>query len=296
VQGLGGGTTGVAQAYVSDTVGREHRARALGWLSAATNAGVIIGPGVASLSAHWGRQAPGFVAASLCFMNVIAAFFWLPESRPASARVAPTQRKPVWDAALTVLGNPAGRAERLIWIYGVGMLAFTLLTSVLTLWLHARFNVNERTIGYFFMYYGLLSFVVRSLFLGPVVERIGEIGALRVGTILLSVGMLLYPLVPSVWLMALVIPFVPVGTALMFPAVTSLLSHAVDSAELGTMMGVAQTFAGIARVLAPIAGTIAFQRLGIHAPFIAGGLIVAMVSWATFRHVRAAPAAAEPAV
>jgi len=289
VQGLGGGTTGVAQAYVSDTVGREHRARALGWLSAATNAGVIIGPGVASLSAHWGRQAPGFVAAGLCFLNVIAAWFWLPESRPASARTAQVKRKPVWHAAYAVLGNPAGAAERLIWIYGVGMLAFTLLTSILALWLKAKFDVNVKTIGYFFMYYGLLSFIMRSVFLGPVVDRIGEVGALRLGTILLATGMLLYPLVTNVWMMAFVIPFVPIGTALMFPAVTSLLSHAVESAELGTMMGVAQTFAGIARVIAPIVGTIAFQRLGISAPFIAGGLIVLMVSWATFRHVHAPP-------
>ncbi len=41
VQGAGGGTTGVAHAYVSDTVAKEDRARALGWLSAATNAGML---------------------------------------------------------------------------------------------------------------------------------------------------------------------------------------------------------------------------------------------------------------
>jgi multidrug resistance protein len=295
VQGLGGGTTGVAQAYVSDTVEREHRARALGWLSAATNAGVILGPGIASLTTHWGRQAPGFIASALCFVNVIAAWIWLPESRPASARTAPASRKPIWHAASTVLLNPEGESERLIWIYGVGMFAFTLLTAVLALWLNARFGVTEKTIGFFFMYYGGLSFVMRSAFLGPVVDRIGEIGALRVGTILLTVGMLLYPLVPTVWLMAVVIPFVPIGTALMFPSVTSLLSHAVNQAELGTMMGVAQTFAGSARVLAPILGTIAFQRLGVNSPFVLGGCIVAMVSWVTFRHIRA-PSPAESIV
>src|SRR2546422_503113 len=40
VQGLGGGTTGVAQAYVADTMAPAERAKALGWLSAATSAGV----------------------------------------------------------------------------------------------------------------------------------------------------------------------------------------------------------------------------------------------------------------
>ena len=170
-----------------------------------------------------------------------------------------------------------------------------MLTTILALWLGRRFAVDEKSIGYYFVYYGALSFFMRSIFLGPVVDRIGEVGALRLGTILLALGMLMYPIVPNVWLMIVVIPFVPIGTALMFPAVTSLLSHAVDPAELGTMMGVAQTFAGIARVIAPIVGTIMFQRVGISAPFIFGGCIVLLVSWATFRHVQVAPAAVEPA-
>src|SRR6266566_2013925 len=34
VQGAGGGTTGVTQAYIADTVPAEDRARSLGWLSA----------------------------------------------------------------------------------------------------------------------------------------------------------------------------------------------------------------------------------------------------------------------
>jgi MFS family permease len=65
VQGAGGGTTGVVQAYVSDTVERKDRARALGWLSAATNAGVSIGPAIGSLATHISRAAPGFFAAGL---------------------------------------------------------------------------------------------------------------------------------------------------------------------------------------------------------------------------------------
>lgn len=283
VQGAGGGTTGVAQAYVSDTVGPNDRARALGWLSAATAGGIMIGPAIGSAATALGREAPGFIAAGLCLLNVIAAWKWLPESRPADA--TPRPRKPVWHAAWHVLRHPAGTANRLIWIYGVGMLSFSLLTSVLALWLEARFGVTELTIGYFFVYNGVLSLVMRSLLLGPVVDRLGEVGAMRLGTLLLAVGLLLYPLAPSIWALAVIIPLVPIGTALLFPSTTSLLSATSSASDLGTTMGVAQTFAGISRVIAPIVGTIAFQRLGIDAPFVISGIVVGGVGYVAWRYV-----------
>lgn len=287
VQGAGGGTTGVAQAYVSDTVAKEDRARALGWLSAATNAGISIGPAIGSLAAHLGRAAPGYFAAALCFMNVMAAWRWLPETRTAAQRAAaPPQRKPLWHAAYEVVAHPLGKRERLIWIYGIGMFAFSLLTGMLALWLGARFGTTEKTIGWYFVYYGLLSFVVRLFFLGPVVDRLGEVGTMRLGTLLLAAGMLMYPLATSTWMMVFIIPFVPIGTALLFPATTSLLSHSTDPGELGTTMGVAQTFAGVARVAAPILGGIAFQRIGISAPFTIGGIIVLLVAWVAYRHIQ----------
>jgi multidrug resistance protein len=290
VQGAGGGTTGVAQAYVSDTVGPNDRARALGWLSAATAGGIMIGPAIGSAATALGREAPGFIAAGLCLLNVIAAWKWLPESKPVDATVR--VRKPVWHAAWTVLRHPSGTANRLIWIYGVGMLSFSLLTSVLALWLEARFGITARTIGYFFVYNGVLSLVMRSLLLGPVVDRLGEVGAMRLGTVMLAVGLLLYPLAPTVWALAVIIPLVPIGTALLFPSTTSLLSSTSSSADLGTTMGVAQTFAGFSRVIAPILGTIAFQRLGINSPFIISGFVVAGVGYVAWRHVT--PTSREP--
>ena len=292
VQGAGGGTTGVAHAYVSDTVAPADRARALGWLSAATSAGVMIGPAIGSVATHLGPAAPGFLAAGLCFLNVLAAWKWLPESRKPHVGAAPA-RKPVWHAAWTVIRHPRTPAARLIWIYSVGMLAFSLLTSILALWLHARFGVTEKTIGYFFVYSGSLSLVVRSLLLGPVVDRIGEAWAVRSGAIILGCGLLIYPLAPTVWALVFIIPFVPVGTALLFPSSTSLLSRVADPQEFGTVMGVAQTFAGLSRVVAPIAGTIAFQRLGVDWPFLLGGCTMLLVAWSAFRHVR--PAETVPA-
>src|SRR6187200_2069565 len=81
VQGAGGGTVGVIQAYVADSVEPDQRARGLGWLSAATNLGVALGPVLGSFAItlgkrdllpgsgtlHMGHAAPGIMAAALCF-------------------------------------------------------------------------------------------------------------------------------------------------------------------------------------------------------------------------------------
>jgi multidrug resistance protein len=285
VQGAGGGTTGVAHAYIADTIKPAGRAKALGWLSAATSAGVAIGPTIGSLSrAWWGPTAPGLVAAALCLINVGFAWRWLPESRqftPAGGVSRP--RRPVYSAAAEVVQHPSRPVSRLIWIYGVGMLAFACLTSILALFLDAEFGVTEKTIGYFYSYVGLLSFLMRSVLLGPIVERFGETRTMRYGTACLVVGLLSYTIVPNVWLLALIIPLVPIGTALLFPSTTALMSRASPKEELGTTMGVAQTFAGMSRVVGPLLATALFQRIGHSAPFYFAAGVVAVVGLMALR-------------
>jgi multidrug resistance protein len=282
VQGAGGGTTGVAQAYVADTVEPKDRARALGWLSAATSAGVIVGPVIGSAAAHFGRSAPGLLAAALCLVNVFFAWRWLPESRK-EPEGPPKPRRPVWHPAWTVVRHPLEPVSRFLWIYAIGMLAFASMTSVMALFLGAKFGLDETTIGYVFLYVGVLSFVMRSVLLGPIVDRIGESWAMRIGTLLLIAGLLVYPVPSTLPLLAVVIPLVPIGTALLFPATTSLMSRHSDPGELGTTMGVAQTFAGISRVVAPLLATAAFQRLGHGWPFYIAGGYVALVGLMAIR-------------
>jgi multidrug resistance protein len=285
IQGAGGGTTGVAQAYVADTVPAEDRTRALGWLSAATSAGIMVGPVIGSAAAHAGRAAPGMVAAALCVINVVYAWRWLPESKRRGgiepARTPDDQA--AWRAAWGIVRRPGEVVPRLIWIYAVGMLSFSALTSVLALFLGARFGFTEKTIGYVFLYLGLLSMAMRSLFLGPIVDRIGERWAMRIGTVALMLGFFAYPAAINLWALAAIAPLVPIGTALLFPATTALMSRASGKEALGLTMGVAQTYAGIARMIAPVVATYFYQRFGHDMPFFVAGGVVAIVSILAFR-------------
>jgi MFS family permease len=301
VQGAGGGTTGVAQAYVADTVEPSQRAKALGWLSSATGAAFAVGPLIGSLASHLGHEAPGFIAAALCLANAACAWKWLPESkRKDGSGATPALRKPVWHTAAQVVVHPTRPTSRLILIYGVGMLAYSVLTSVLALYLGAEFGTTERTIGKWFFYVGALQVVMRVFLLGPIVDRIGETWAMRAGTVTLILGLFLFPLPSSAWVLAAILPCVPVGTALLFPSTTALVSRYASRSEYGTIMGVGQTFAGLARIVGPLLATAAFQRLAHAAPFYLAGSIVALVGLLAFQveveppTVKAVPASAAP--
>ena len=84
VQGLGGGTIGVVQAYVADASDPKDRAKSLGWLSAATSFGAVVGPAIGSALIHWGRHAPGIASAIFCVLVSIFAGIYLRESREES--------------------------------------------------------------------------------------------------------------------------------------------------------------------------------------------------------------------
>ncbi|MBM4188091.1 MAG: MFS transporter [Gemmatimonadetes bacterium] len=285
IQGLGGGTTGVVHAYVGDAISPARRTQALGWLSAASALGVAFGPVIGSAAVQIHHAGPGLVAAALCLINTVFTWRWLPESKGPQATPADGHRRraPIWLPVWSVVSAPRRPVSRLTWIYGAGMLGFSAMTSVLALFLGARFGINEKTIGYFFLYTGILSFLMRTIVLGPAIRRFGETGAVRLGTVALVLGLVAYPLVPSIWILPIAMTFVPVGTALLFPATTALLSKASDPAALGGTMGAAQTFAGAARVIAPILATRAFQEFGPGSPFYLAALIVAGVGVLAFQ-------------
>jgi multidrug resistance protein len=274
IQGAGGGTTGVTQAYVADTVRPEDRARSLGWLSAGTNVGTMVGPAVGSFLAHKGQGAPATMAAVLCALNLFFAWKWLPESRKAEHVSA--KRKPVWRGAWTVLCHPALLPSRLTLIYAFGMFGQSVLSAVLALYLHGRFGIDEYTIGYFFVYVGIFSVILRSALVGPIVDRLGEPRAIWLGSASLILGFIGYPLAPSIWTLAVVIPLVPIGAALLFPATTALLSRSTDKADYGLTMGIAQTFAGISRLVAPVTSTAMFEHVSQASPFFFAAAMVAV--------------------
>jgi len=277
-QGAGGGSISANHAYVADAVQPEQRAQALGWITAASSAGVMIGPAIGSLSLAWTGHdaAPGLISAGLCALNVLFAWRWLPESTTQETRDTPRARQPLLANVAAVARHPARPVHTLIWVYASGLLAFMAASSVMALYLSDRFGVGKEQIGYFYVVIGFVSVVMRALVLGWAVRLLGEVRVLRAGALAIAAGLVIAPVAASPVTFLLAILFIPLGTALLFPSTTSLISRYAPANEVGELYGVQQAFGGSSRLLAPIWAGAAYQ---LWPPSPAAGFGGALPYW-----------------
>jgi MFS family permease len=171
------------------------------------------------------------------------------------------------------------------------------MNAILALFLAARFGVTEKTIGYFYLYIGVISIVTRAGILGRMVDKYGEARLSRLGMGLLATGLIAMPFihhfidavalgrtlngeVPVTWKVILSflpiaasVALIPLGTAFTFPCVTALLSRVIPNNERGLWMGLQQTFGGSARVVFPLLAGFMFDRM-IELPFLVSAALV----------------------
>lgn len=276
VQGLGGGTIGVVQAYVADASDPKDRAKSLGWLSAATSLGAVVGPAIGSALIHWGRHAPGIASAIFCVLVSVFASVYLRESREEASQtgehgvVPQTSAGAVW----SVITRPKEPAQRLIWIYAIAIGAFYGTVPTLPLILATRLPITETNVGYFVMYLGGMGVIVRAGILGRMIEWLGEARLTRLGLVLLALGLAAVAGVHSYLTLLVALTLMPLGTAFVFPCVTAMLSRVVPTRHRGLYMGVQHTFGGVSRVIFPLAAGVAMDHLGLGVPFVLAGVLV----------------------
>jgi MFS family permease len=264
------------QAYVADASDPKDRAKSLGWLSAATSLGAVVGPAIGSALIHWGRHAPGIASAIFCVLVSVFAGVYLRESRQEMTATGEHGLVPESSGAAvwSVIARPKEPAQRLIWIYAIAIGAFYGTVPTLPLILARRLPITEANVGYFVMYLGGMGVFVRAGILGRMIEWLGEVRLTRLGLVLLSIGLALIAAVHSYLTLIVALTLMPLGTAFVFPCVTAMLSRVVPRRHRGMYMGVQHTFGGVSRVVFPLAAGIAMDHLGLGFPFLIAGVLV----------------------
>lgn len=97
--GIGSGNITAAQAYITDITPPEGRAKAMGMIGAAFGLGFIFGPPMGSfIYMHFGVEWVGYIAAIICVLNMVAVWFFLPESLQQKVMDRAIRIKPITGA------------------------------------------------------------------------------------------------------------------------------------------------------------------------------------------------------
>jgi MFS family permease len=270
-----GGNITVAQAYIADITPPAERSKKMGLIGMAFGLGFILGPFIGAESLrHLGATGPGWVAAALCAGNFLLALFILTEShQPDSAQAPPRPHLDQWAHTLT---QP--RVGFLVIVFFLATFCFSCFESTLPLLVGANFHLDyvrdatsASTVGYLFVYCGLIGALVQGGAIGRLVKKLGEPKLIALSLVLTAASLAWIPFVkgtaqlswkvlfqhdglPWLWLLS-ALALLSVGTSLTRPPLFGLLSNLTPSNEQGATIGVAQGAGSLARILGPIFAT-----------------------------------------
>ena len=289
LNGATAATFSTANAYVADISTPERRARNFGWMSSAFSVGFLLGPTAGGIltehAIHLGSfvldgiRVPFLVAAILCAINWFYGLLVLPESLPPERRIAAFN----WRRANPLESLRLLRSHRdllpLASINFLFQLAQQVLPNIFVLYTQLRYHWSLSFLGITFFITGVLSILVQSFIVGPVVARIGERGAVIVGAAAGMTGFVIYALAPTGTIYFIGMPiFALMG--LMQPGLQGLMTQHVTGSEQGRLQGANQSTAGIAAILGPIIFPLSYAWALLNLPgepgvpvFIAAALL-----------------------
>ena len=268
LDGITGGNISTAQAYIADITTKENRAKGMGLIGAAFGLGFIFGPAIGGILSRWGIHVPFFFAGGLCFANAVLLYFTLPET---VTKDHPARQSAAGGRGLAELLQSLKEPKLgfVLIIYFLFIVAFSIMTTSFSLFTMFRFGYDAQHTGYLFAYVGLIAVVIQGGLIGKLVKRFGELPLVIFGALCFAISLFAVPFVgPAAGgLAALLIGggVFSMGNSLATPALTSLASKSVGAAQQGTVLGVTQSVASLARAVGPsiaallIASSVAHQ-------------------------------------
>ena len=274
--GVAGATVSTAQAFIADTTTPENRAKGMGLVGAAFGLGFIFGPAIGGLLSRFGHTVPPLFASALSLANFIAAWFLLPESRPAHIPVTDRVAGSRFAAFKKALTRPT--LPVLLLVYFLVVSAFSGFETTFALFSEKRFGFTEETIGYLFAYVGLVLSIVQGGIVGRVVPRFGEERVVPAAIVTLALGLALLPLSHSLPMLFLANAVLSVGMGFNSPSLVSLISQHSDPEDQGGILGVSQSLGSLARIAGPAWGGFLFDHFGIAMPYVSSAAVMLLAA------------------
>jgi len=314
IDGVSGGNISTAQAAISDSTSEKTRTQAMGLIGAAFGLGFTIGPVIAfaalAMSGN-NYQLPAFIAAGFSMLSILLTAFWFKETLPAERRSVHGANRTGLSAMTQALGLPViGFLLALMFLQQAVFGGFESLFALFTL---SRLGMNASGNALLFLFVGIILVVVQGGLIRTWSHKFGDRWLILLGLSMLAIGLILSSLTPQqpmpgysqgalmnelqagtnktqvslppdgnngwlglAWILVALIP-TSIGGAVLSSTINSLISKNANKNEVGKMLGMSSAFSSAANALAPLVGGALFQWLGTTAPFLLGGILMAVL-------------------
>lgn len=287
VSGAFSGNLSVATAAVADVTTRQERSKAMGLVGAAFGLGLVTGPMIGAFTAHINLLAhhpglarfginpfsiPAAISMALCLLNLvwISARFRETLSAEARARAGePRLRNPL--RAIFGLENRAVRRTNIVSF--VFSLAFVAMETSLTFLAADRFHYTARQNGMLLGFLGLCAIVTQGYIVRKLLHRIDEITVLGSGLLFSAVGLLAIGFAPAPWMLYVGLALLAIGSGLVNPASTGLISLYSEATEQGRVLGIFRSLQSLSRAITPMLAGAVSGMLGYTKLFVAAAVL-----------------------
>lgn len=289
VGGIMAGNVSTASAAVADTCEGPDRAKGMGILGAGIGLGFVIGPAVGGATASWNllQVWPGgaqfginpfsgcaLIAFVLAAINLLWAAFRFPETLSAEhrERAAEAHDGRTWNplGALKRLDFPGLRPANLSYFFY--FLSFASMEFTLPFLAVDRLGYAPRDNAWMFVFVGLIIVLVQGGLVRRMAPRFGEKRLVITGMALTVPGFVLIGIAHSSLLLYLGLASLSVGSALVMPCLSALVSRYTPADRQGFSLGVYRSLGSLSRAVGPLVGGLLYWALGSWAPYLLGAL------------------------
>lgn len=284
--GIFAGNISTASAFMADLTPPEERAKGMGLIGAAFGLGFVFGPAIGGLLIPIGYEWPSLVAAMISFLNFLWAFWVLEEASRAREEREKNRRKFSLKDVSLIFHRPTILVP--ILLFFLLTFSFTQVEICLGLFVFDRFYFSERQAGLLLGGVGFIMALVQGLGIGPLVRRWGESRLIFIGEILLAISVFVLGLSGRESFLYLALLGMAVGYSITNPCLNAVASKASSSSEQGRVLGLYQSFGGLARVLGPLLAGWAYDQ-GRSIPFFISAGVVGFSAFFWVWHIKKHP-------
>lgn len=266
--GFGNANLGTAQAIISDSTTNETRAKGMGLIGAAFGLGFLLGPAIGGFAGQYSPQAPALVAAALAVLNFFLAYFLLPETRKLNAdETKPAIHRGHFSLSTFRKAVHLPNVGTILKISFINTAAFAMFEVVIGLMMeraylpaqgrgsHSHIAEASKLTAWFLVTVGITAVIVQGGLIGRLSKAFGEVKLIRWGLFFLGISIAAMPYVAynlpysAMLILACVLA---VGTGIMNPSQSSLLSKSAPDSEQGAILGLNHSMSALGRVFGPL--------------------------------------------